>query len=311
MQAMILAAGFGTRLLPHTLGKPKPLFPVLNEPLLLLTIRRLQRSGFDHIIVNCHHLREQIVRLLQGVAGVIVQEEEHILGTGGGLRRALPLLRDEPLLITNGDIYHTIDYGRLWAAHAEGSAPVTLAMHNYPRFNTVRVTAGRVTHFETIGSEGENLAFTGLSVIDPVILSPIEDGRQSCIIDHYRKLLRQGQVFDVHRVDDCFWTDMGTERDYLELHEGLLHGTIPRWQEFSLSEADLPLLVDRKAQLTGTTALNDWCAIGGATGHDVSLARVVVWDGVRLPNGYCCEDAVLSVSPAAAGGEGIEPGVLS
>ena len=109
MQAMILAAGFGTRLLPYTKKRPKPLFPLLNEPLLLLTIKRLQNAGFDHIIVNCHYLKEQIVEALDGMRGVVIQEEDIVLGTGGGLRMALRLMRDEPLLITNGDIYHSID----------------------------------------------------------------------------------------------------------------------------------------------------------------------------------------------------------
>ncbi len=97
MQAMILAAGFGTRLLPHTLLRPKPLFPLLNHPLLLLTIRRLQHAGCDHIVVNCHHLRAQIVAALAGLPGVTVLEEETILGTGGGLRGALdPSARRAP-----------------------------------------------------------------------------------------------------------------------------------------------------------------------------------------------------------------------
>ena len=111
MQAMILAAGFGTRLLPYTELRPKPLFPLLNKPLLLLTIERLQRAGFDHIVVNCHHLRDQIVDLLQDLRGVVVQQEDIILGTGGGLRLALNVFRNEPVLVTNGDIYHSVDLG--------------------------------------------------------------------------------------------------------------------------------------------------------------------------------------------------------
>jgi len=132
MQAMILAAGLGTRLLPHTLIRPNPLFPILNKPLLLLTIERLQKIGFDHIVVNCHHLREQVVAILDGVSGVIVQEEEIILGTGGGLRNALNVLRDEPLLVTNGDIYHTVDFMDFYQYHIENGTLVTLAMHDFP-----------------------------------------------------------------------------------------------------------------------------------------------------------------------------------
>ncbi|NNK15095.1 MAG: NTP transferase domain-containing protein, partial [Desulfofustis sp.] len=75
MQAMILAAGFGTRLLPYTKYLPKPLFPVLNTPLLLAAVKRLKNSGFSKIIVNCHHLGEQIVTCLRDIPGVSVQQE--------------------------------------------------------------------------------------------------------------------------------------------------------------------------------------------------------------------------------------------
>ena len=86
MQAMILAAGFGTRLLPYTKYRPKPLFPVLNTPLLVAAVRRLKKFGFSRIVVNCHHLGEQISAALDDIDGVRIQYEETILGTGGGLR---------------------------------------------------------------------------------------------------------------------------------------------------------------------------------------------------------------------------------
>lgn len=297
MQAMILAAGFGTRLLPHTLLCPKPLFPVLNEPLLLVTIRRLQRAGFDHIIVNAHHLRGQIVELLQGVSGVAVQLEEDILGTGGGLRRALAMMRDEPLLVTNGDIYHTIDFSRFYHDHRASAQRVTLALHDCPRFNTVRVDGEWIVGFPGGASTPKMLAFTGVSVLDPQILAPIEDGRQSCIIEHYRAMLQEGQRLRGARVDDCFWTDMGTPQDYLALHSGLLQGRIPRWPEFAAATGG-PILVDGRACLAGSSHFDDWCAIGAASGRDVSLARCVVWDGVVLPDGYHGEDQLISASPA-------------
>lgn len=296
MQAMILAAGFGTRLLPHTRLRPKPLFPILNQPLLLLTIKRLQRHGFHRIIVNCHHLQEQIVELISGIDGVIVQREDTILGTGGGLRRALPQMLDEPLLVTNGDIYHTVDYRELYRAHQESHCPATLAMHDYPRFNTVRVSKGRIVDFRGVDGENEKLAFTGLYVLNPDILATIPDGVQSCIVDHYRNLLLAGGYLKVYRADNSFWTDMGTPQDYLALHEGLLTGTIPCWEELKFDGNDA-LWVDRNAQLSGNTHLSGWCSIGRVQGRDACLSRVVIWDGVRLPKGYKCEHALISTSP--------------
>ena len=291
MQAMILAAGFGTRLLPHTLVRPKPLFPILNTPLLQLTICRLHHCGCDHILVNCHHLGEQIVRAVGGMDGVTVIEETEILGTGGGLRNALQFMRDEPVLVTNGDIYHTIDLAWLYRQHLACDAPVTLAMHDYPRFNTVRVEGDRVAAFQR-GEGGELLAFTGLHVIDPAIIEAIEPHRQSCIIERYRKMLQKKMWLHTVRVDDAFWTDMGTPEDYLALHGGLLQGTIPAWQEMGWDGSAEQ--IDPEAVLSGDLTVNDWCSVGKVCGQDVTLQRVVIWDGVQLLQGGRYSDMLIS-----------------
>lgn len=292
MQAMILAAGFGTRLLPHTQVLPKPLFPILNQPLLLLTIKRLQNLGFDRIVVNCHHLREKIVVALTGLAGVIVQEEEVILGTGGGLRRALGHLRNEPLLVTNGDIYHNIDLLDFYRRHLDSGHPVSLAMRHHPRFNRVMVKDGRVASFDN-RVEFSQLAFTGLHVIDPDILEEIEDEVFSSILDLYRRLLDRGKVINCYRTDGCYWTDMGTPEDYLALHQGLLSETIPCWPE--LGPVRRPYCIDQRAKLPAQLELRDWVCIGQANiENGTHLERVVIWDDVSVPCGSCLVDAVVS-----------------
>jgi NDP-sugar pyrophosphorylase family protein len=292
MQAMILAAGLGTRLLPHTTIRPKPLFPILNRPLLLLTVERLQNLGFDHIVVNCHHLRQQMVEALQWVSGVVVQEEETILGTGGGLRRALGLFRDEPLLVTNGDIYHSVDFLDFYRHHAASGRSITLAMHDYPRFNGVLVQNEKIIGFGDRVEPGR-LAFTGLHVIDPAILRGIVDGRFSCIIDHYQRLLQQGIEMGCYRSDRCYWTDMGTEEDYLALHGGLLTGTIPCWLE--LSPASGPCYIASRGQLGAEVDLIDWVCLGNACiGKGSHMERVVVWDGVRIPDNSYLRDRLVS-----------------
>ncbi len=299
MQAMILAAGFGTRLLPHTLIRPKPLFPILNQPLLLLTIKRLQNLGFDHIVVNCHHLRQQIVAALEDIAGVIVQEEEVILGTGGGLRRAFGLLRNEPVLVSNGDIYHTIDLLELYRQHALGSQAVTLAMHDFPRFNTVRVEDNKIVRFSAATAVG-GLAFTGLHVLDPRVIGDITDNSYSCIIDHYRKLLENGEEIHSYRTDGCYWTDMGTPEDYLALHHGLLTGTIPSWQE--IGPVAKPYCISASAELGSDLSLRGWASLGNARiGDKCHLERVVVWDEAILPEGSHLVETIVSSTHADEG----------
>jgi mannose-1-phosphate guanylyltransferase len=288
---MILAAGFGTRLLPHSALKPKPLFPILGAPLLLATIARLQAAGFDHILVNAHHLRGQIGAALAGLPGVALIEEERILGTGGGLRGALPFLRDEPLLVTNGDIYHLLDFAEIYQAHCRADAPVTMVMRDFPRFNTVTTANGRVISFDRPECRG-NLAFTGLHVINPQILSALQPGVFSSIIDLYRQMLAQEKAIRCHDASGVFWTDMGTEADYLALHEKLLSGKIQRWRQ--LPQPVGARLIARDAHIGANCRLDDWLAIGAATiTGGAALARVVVWDDVEIYGGVC-RDCLIS-----------------
>lgn len=294
MQAMILAAGFGTRLLPHTLIKPKPLFPILNTPLLLLLVNRLKSIGFEHIVVNCHHLSEQIIEVLEDVPSVTVLKEEVILGTGGGLRGALNVLRNEPLLVTNCDIYHTIDIKKFYDRHIENKNAITLATHNHHRFNSINVIGGQVVSFDR-DSDAPLLAFTGLHMIQPEKLESIVENEYSCIIDHYRKLLSENIFIGSHRVEPCFWTDMGTPQDYLMLHEGLLDGTIPRWNEIQ-EPADM-FCITSESQIDESAELHGWASIGDAClGKKVQLSKSVVWENVILPDGCTVSNSIVSSS---------------
>lgn len=294
MQAMILAAGFGTRLRPHTLVRPKPLFPILNKPLLLLTIQRLRSLGFDRIVVNCHYLREQIVATVSRIDGVIVQEEETILGTGGGLRTALSLFENEPILVTNGDIYHTIDFVKLYNEHVDSGNMVTLAMHDYPRFNSVPVRDNKVVGFQQEGAHQQLLAFTGVHVVNPVVLGDMEADTYSCIVEHYKNILGYGTVLTCYRTDECFWTDMGTPDDYIQLHEGLLSGSIPVWDGLLQELAGKG--ISARAILAEGVSIRDWASIGGAKiGAGSQLSRVIAWDGVEiLPDSNLCDCIVSS-----------------
>ena len=114
-QAMIFAAGLGTRLKPLTDTMPKALVPVGGTPLLDLNICRLQEAGYDRFVVNVHHFAQQIIDhvAVQDYAPLVhfSDETEQLLETGGGLKKAAPLFRDdEPILIHNVDILDNVDY---------------------------------------------------------------------------------------------------------------------------------------------------------------------------------------------------------
>ena len=114
-QAMILAAGLGTRLKPLTDTMPKALVPVAGTPLLDINIRRLQQQGYDRFVVNVHHFAQQIrdyVALQDYAPQVLFSDEtEQLLETGGGMKKAQQLFRDdEPILTHNVDILDNVDY---------------------------------------------------------------------------------------------------------------------------------------------------------------------------------------------------------
>jgi mannose-1-phosphate guanylyltransferase len=287
MKAMILAAGFGTRLKPYSLLRPKPLFPVLDLPLILRLIAQLREAGFDAILVNCHHLREQIVDLLGGRDGICLQEELIELGTGGGMRMARDFFGAEPVLVTNGDIFHTIDLARVYQDHCSSGADATLVLHDCARFNNVAVDDKLdITAFGDSGA-GPKMAFTGIHVLDPDLLSMIAPGIFFNIIDCYRYWIERGKRIRGHVVRDHFWTDMGTPEDYLNLHRVLL-----TQKPF---KGGAPFYYGSGVAIPSDLQSRDWLCVGsGASiGRGCSLSRVVVWNGARVPDYAILEDTII------------------
>lgn len=294
MQAMILAAGFGTRLLPYTHILPKPLFPVIGYPLLELIIDQLKRAGVDRILINCHHRGDHIVRTVSNVEGITLQCEKVILGTGGGLRKGLSWMEDEPLIVVNGDVYHTIDLRKMVQKHYSSSALVTLAVHDYPRFNSIAVNGSIPLGFSS-DYTGESLAFTGVHVMDPGILHGIKNTVKSCIIERYKQLLdKDKDAISLYRVDDCYWTDMGTPADYINLNECLLLGKIPLHPLLAKRRKG-PMYIDKECSYEKKPILEDWASIGKARiGKNVRISRSVVWDGAEIPDNSVIRDTIVA-----------------
>lgn len=278
MQAMLLAAGFGTRLRPYTLLRPKPLVPVCNVPLLHMLLDKLAAAGCVRTVVNCHHLAEHIAAAVADRPEVILQHEEAVLGIGGGLRKALPHFADGPVVVMNGDIWHDIDLSALLTVHAAGGHAVTMALHSHPRFHSVHTSDHLIRGF---GPNGDS-AFTGIHVVNRTTLEQIPNKGFFHIIDLYSELAKAGEVGCV-RVDGCFWQDIGTPADYLDLHRRLLAGRTPSWA------------VSEEANIGNDVVLEDWGAIEARAtiGAGARLARCVVWAGASVAPGSCLADQIV------------------
>ena len=121
-QAMIFAAGLGTRLKPLTDRMPKALVRVGGEPLLKHVVLKFRDAGFDRIVVNVHHFADQIIDYLNannnfGIDIRISDERDMLLETGGGLKKAAPLFdSSSPVFIHNVDILSNLDFNKFYGA---------------------------------------------------------------------------------------------------------------------------------------------------------------------------------------------------
>ena len=122
MQAMILAAGLGRRMRPLTDDTPKTLLKVNGKPLIEHHIERLAAAGVGTVVINLFHLGGRIQEALGTLhSGVRIRysREAVLLGTGGGIIKALPLLEDESFIVLNGDVWTDFDYSRLQPVDGE------------------------------------------------------------------------------------------------------------------------------------------------------------------------------------------------
>lgn len=206
MQAMIFAAGLGTRLKPITDHMPKAMVSVGGEPLLRRVLMKLKDAGFSHIIINVHHFAQQITGYLKdnnnfGMQISISDETEQLLDTGGGIKKARTLmLNDEPLLIHNVDILSNVDLKDFYQTAAEGDATLLVSSRKTKRyllFNDDMRLVGW-TNIETgeVRSPYPNLninvcrmyAFAGIHVVSPRLIAMTEDFPDKFgIIDFYLK----------------------------------------------------------------------------------------------------------------------------
>lgn len=227
MQAMILAAGLGTRLRPHTEVRPKPLFTVSGVTLLERHIRALSAAGFEAVIINTCHLAPEITRFVEGhpwPVPVHLRQEEALLDSAGAVAGVSDLLDGAPLLVVNGDTLTDIDPGELYATHLAQRNAATLALLDRPEFNNVSVDpCGRIRAFRDPTPKGmRRLAFTGMQVLSPEAVAAIPRNKPYGMVELYRDLICQGATVQGVPLEKKNWFDCGTEARYLEASRALM-----------------------------------------------------------------------------------------
>ncbi len=294
MKALILAAGFGTRLLPFTNHTPKPLFPVSGQPLLDRTIQDLIKAGCTGIIVNTHHLHLQIDEFLRkqnyGIP-VTTRYEPEILGTGGAIKNTSDFWDEQPFMVINSDILTDIDLKEVYEYHLGHAHPATLVLHDFQTFNTVSVTGeGFITGFDKSDAAPDSkaprkLAFTGIQVIDSDLLNRIPDHCFYSVIDLYKNLISANRKVKALILTDPFWRDIGTPEAY---HDAVYEKSAPEAFKNAFPESASGHITITK--LKGDGSDRKWYRLRSG-----EQTLILADHGIREHTGICEVDSFIAI----------------
>lgn len=225
MKALILAAGYGTRLKPLTNTKPKALVEAGGVPLLEIIIRRLKLFGFNEMVINIHHFGDQILDFLEqknnfGVHIDISDERDLLLDTGGGIKKASVFFKNEPVLVHNVDVLTTLDLNAMIQYHAQQTdALATLAVKDRETSRSFLLDAhndlagwrnnqtGEMKISHDDGKGFTPIAFSCVSILNPSFINLLDETGVFSIIDPYLRLAKTHRIATYRHSD--LWMDMG------------------------------------------------------------------------------------------------------
>jgi mannose-1-phosphate guanylyltransferase/phosphomannomutase len=236
MKAVIMAGGEGTRLRPLTSNAPKPMLPLVNEPMMEHIVRLLQRHGFDEIVVTvafmANHIRTYFGDGSDFGVRMVYATEETPLGTAGSVRNAMDEL-DERFLVISGDVLTDLDLSAIVEQHDERKALATIGLvrvDNPLEFGIVITREdGSIERFLEKPSWGQVFSDTinaGIFVLEPEIFEHIEADRSVDFSSEvFPALLAAGApIFGC--VGEGYWEDVGTLEAYLGAHKDILDGRV-------------------------------------------------------------------------------------
>ena len=217
-RAMILAAGRGQRMRPITDKTPKPMLKINDRPRLSHALERLEAVGVTDVVINTHYLAEKIERHFKGYQGAKLQfsSEEDLLETGGGVKKALPMLGDAPFYVVNGDAFWlngpTAALARLAGEWNGDRLDARLMLHStvdaygYDGLGDFQCEADGLL-IRRIEAEVAPWLFAGVQILDPASLKDAPEGKFS-LNWVYDRALEAGRLYGM--IHDGEWFHIGT-----------------------------------------------------------------------------------------------------
>ncbi|MBI5400419.1 NDP-sugar synthase [Candidatus Saganbacteria bacterium] len=287
MKALIMAAGYGTRLEPLTLAVPKPMVPIVNWPTMRHNIELLRRHGFRQVTANIHYHPEQIENYFGDGKWLGVDlsysYEEQLLGTAGGVKRMAELADvKETFLVLSSDALTDINLQQLVDFHKSRRALVTMALSQVKETNHFGVVVGdgqgRITEFQEKSPSEKaksNWVNTGIYVIEPPALALIPPGPYDFGRQLFPRLAAAEAAIYGCQMNE-YWSDVGNLNQYLQSNYDALQGRV---------HLHLP---ERSTHFAGTV-IGDHCQIG----RDVYIKDSVIGDNCVIEDGAMITGSVI------------------
>ncbi|MEI8295430.1 MAG: nucleotidyltransferase family protein [Alphaproteobacteria bacterium] len=211
-QAMVMAAGYGMRLRPLTDKTPKALLSIEGRPILAYTLEQLQQAGIDKIVINTHHLATKVHDYLTEFPSVIISHEDILLGSGGGILKALPHFQEQPFIIINADTHWkgaaktAIDHLRELWDESRMDALLLLMPRSAQAGDYFLEPTGRLIYRGS--QDTAPYIYTGLAILHPRIFEGVSAGTFSIVDVCFHKAQSSGRLYG--HVHQGFWADIGT-----------------------------------------------------------------------------------------------------
>ena len=324
IRTIMMAGGKGTRLRPLTLVRPKPMIPLVNQPIIEYTVNRLKKSGFNDIIMTLNYMSTNIKNYFKDGSefdmDIRYSVEKWPLGTGGSVKKAEKYI-DDTFMVVSGDVLTDINFKDVVRFHKEKGAIATMVLTEVedPTHFGIAVMDknNKITEYLEKPSPEDafsNVANTGIYIFEPEIFD-FFDGKDKEVDfskDIFPEIIKQdagiyGYVFN------GYWNDIGRPETYLEATYDILDQKLE--QNFYKTKMEESIgkigniwigenvFIDEKARIEGPVVIGNNCTIeegckisrGSVIGDNVSIGKNVNIDGaVLFPNSIIEDNSFLT-----------------
>ncbi len=302
--AFVLGAGLGTRLRPLTEDLPKPLVPILQKPLITFALDQLAVAGVKRFVINTHHLPGAFENLFAegNYRGRPVQlsHEAVLLETGGGIKKAEPLIGNAPFAVYSGDVLTDLPLAPLFEEHVRRGNDVTLALRETGLAAQVAFRDGAVLDIgNRLGHPGQ-LDYANVSIWNPSAFARFSLGEKISFIPVLVRWISEGGKIGGVISNEGEWWNLGSPAQYLAAQKTIIERG---WRPAYLQPNEWPVRVAPDAIIAPTAEVDRFSVIGAgcSIGESATIEESILWPGARIASRTILKRCIVRASRSVTG----------